>query len=224
MAENQSLQEGDDSSHPNESSTDEPICTAFEVQDDFNHYVEIPFTSFGRHKISPTSVISHLASLSLEAKHKDKWTGALSMPASEAVEAAKIYLDQLKPDSDTPSMAGWTLAIDPLTSLSTQRQSDGQLCRISVTRDLPGGSRIEGRFAWDYDRRSVYLRFRLPGVAFTDVLPDTSTMAPVKSIRTYLKATLVDTILEAYKKDHPEWEVSGPASTLPKGAIRGCIL
>lgn len=217
------IQNSAESSRADNASTNQPTCTAFEVENDFNHYVMIPLSNFDETGISRTSFIPHLASLSLGECIKGNWTGVLSVPATQAVEATKTYFAKLTPGSIEPSLNAWEPGLEDSTSFTTKQDSDGQLCRISLSQNLPDGSRIEGRFGWDDEEKSIYLGFRFPGVAFTDALPDTSIMSPVKSVRTYITAGLVDALLENYKAEYPEWALSGRAPTLPEGAIPALI-
>jgi hypothetical protein len=257
MEDIQSSENGGDSSLPN--NVVQPTCTAIEVHDDYDHYIEVPFAILDKHGFSCTSIISHLANLSLGNNTKDRWTGVLSVPGSKALEATETYIGKLEPDSDVPSLKGWELAIDPLTSFPVQpstesspelsakellERSHGQLCRFSMSRNLPDGSRVEGRFGWDPDRNSVYLGFRFPGVPLGAVWPDTasteagstevvspevvspeaSTTTPVRGTRMYIPSNLVDPLLDELHRRRPGWRLPTLfAPNLPDGAIPGCI-
>jgi len=171
--------------------------------DGFDQYVEIPLSVFGQKGIQPTDIISHLANISVGYDSGNKITGALSVPALEAVSVAQSYFEKMPQDPATTSFECWTVHIESPASYNIAPPPGGSLSRVSMSLHpgyAPSNTQIEGRFAWDEDRRSMYIKFRSCGAPLEASTLDAPTAAPVKSIRTYIPPDAVQAILNEYQK------------------------
>ena len=185
-----------------------PPCSTAESQitffdDGFDQYVEIPLSVFGQKGIQPTDIISHLANISVGYDSGNKIPGALLVPLSEAVSVAQSYFEKMPQEPATPSLERWALCIESSESYRIAPPPGGPLSRVSMSLHpgyAPSNTQIEGRFAWDEDRRSMYIKFRSCGAPLEASTLDAPTAAPVKSIRTYIPPDSVQAILNEYQK------------------------